>query len=99
MPENTDTPPAPENPQTSVGGRSVTACSRSDYPAWICYDCGVKYGRRNPGYATWHPDECGVCSKNDLCTEPRDFGHLREDWRFCPANAEQSRDDRKGLTP
>lgn len=51
-----------------------------DYPAWICYECGVKYGRP-PQLATWHDpdkddpnDRCGWCGTNDeWLTEPRDF--------------------------
>ena len=53
----------------------------SDYPAWVCADCGAKYGRRecNP-HATWHPDTCGICGERKPVTEPRDYGHLREGW-------------------
>lgn len=53
-----------------------------DYPAWICADCGKAHGRRPEGnrYATWHPDTCGVCGREGMVTEPRDYGHLREGW-------------------
>jgi len=49
------------------------------YPVWICYDCGVAHGRRplRDG-ATWHMDECDLCGKSAQCTEPRDFGHLKQ---------------------
>lgn len=46
-----------------------------DYPAWICHECGEKYGRQIKGHlATWHHDTCGWCGETDVpCTEPRDF--------------------------
>ena len=54
---------------------------RKPYPAWICLPCGQRHGRRIPGEATWHPDTCGVCGREDVpVTEPRDFGHLRPGW-------------------
>lgn len=53
----------------------------TDYPAWICYECGEKHGRRECGIATWHPDECGICGKFTNVTEPRDFGHLKDGWQ------------------
>ena len=49
---------------------------RKPYPAWVCSDCGEKYGRRIPTCATWHVGKCGVCDKETMVTEPRDFGHL-----------------------
>jgi len=46
------------------------------YPAWICGDCGERYGRRVPKLATWHIDECGWCHDPvATVTEPRDFGY------------------------
>jgi hypothetical protein len=53
-----------------------------DYPQWICLDCGVKYGKhKTTGYiATWHMERCGICNQLKPCTEPRDFGHLKEGW-------------------
>ena len=54
---------------------------KSDYPAWVCGDCGDKYGRRECGIATWHEDECGICGQTALVTEPRDFGHLNDGWQ------------------
>lgn len=50
------------------------------YPAWVCAKCGDKYGRKKPGVATWHYDDCGVCGKHTIVTEPRDFGHLKDGW-------------------
>lgn len=51
-------------------------------PTWVCYSCGKKHGRNpQPKHAsTWHEDQCGVCGRTMPCTEPRDFGYLRE-WR------------------
>jgi hypothetical protein len=52
----------------------------SVYPAWICHECGVRYGRRAPEFATWHEgDACGWCgSENVPVTEPRDFGYPKQ---------------------
>ena len=60
------------------------------YPAWVCSDCGTKLGKwsasgRYTGpkghCATMHYDTCDVCGKHDVpCTEPRDYGHLIDDW-------------------
>lgn len=53
------------------------------YPDWICDECGRLHGKRpegNPYGATWHYDECGICGNFTECTEPRDFGYLREGW-------------------
>lgn len=59
--------------------------SVEDYPDWICKNCGELYGKRptgNPYGATWHIDTCGICHKSDVeCTEPRDFGHLKPQWK------------------
>ena len=49
---------------------------RLDYPEWICHECGMKYGRREPGSATWHTGKCDVCGETKSVTQPRDFGHL-----------------------
>lgn len=51
-----------------------------EYPEWICSDCGAKHGKRECGIATWHEDTCGICGEVKQCTEPRDFGHLKEGW-------------------
>lgn len=53
---------------------------RKPYPAWICSDCGEKWGRRECGVSTWHPDTCSLCGKETMVTEPRDYGHLKEGW-------------------
>jgi hypothetical protein len=60
------------------------------YPAWVCNDCGVKYGAWYQGgsysgpknhCSTCHYDSCDVCGKNDVVvTEPRDYGHLVSGW-------------------
>ena len=52
----------------------------SEYPRWICWDCGIKKGHTAPGIATWHDGECGVCGRFLTVTEPRDFGHLKPGW-------------------
>lgn len=52
------------------------------YPSFICQDCGQRYGKRKtPGEATWNVFPCDICGTVDLCTEPRDFGHLIDGWR------------------
>lgn len=63
-------------------GFDATVCSSPrDYPAWICGDCGKRYGRRECGIATWHSGKCDVCKRTEAVTEPRDFGHLKDDWK------------------
>lgn len=47
-----------------------------EYPQWVCFPCGMKYGYRAPGVSTWHNNTCGVCGEHRQVTEPRDFGHL-----------------------
>lgn len=63
-----------------------------DYPAWVCFDCGHKYGRGAPdGHAcTVHRGVCGICKEQRDVTEPRDFGHLVKNWKRLvkAANAE-----------
>jgi len=51
-----------------------------EYPSWVCATCGLKYGNRPAGVSTWHIGECGICNGNHPVTEPRDFGHLKEEW-------------------
>lgn len=46
------------------------------YPAWICHECGVKYGKRIPDVATWSEGTCGICQCTKSVTEPRDYGHI-----------------------
>ena len=44
------------------------------YPAWICSDCGKKYGTVISGHCcTMHNDVCGWCGEWKACTEPRDY--------------------------
>lgn len=53
-----------------------------DYPAYICEDCGRKWGRRSPSDATtWHEGVCDLCGEERPVSEPRDFGYLREGWQ------------------
>jgi len=52
-----------------------------DYPAWVCVDCGRKWGRRRPTHEiTAHEGTCDVCGRKAIVTEPRDFGHLVKGW-------------------
>lgn len=51
------------------------------YPRWICMECGRKHGRRLPDLATWHQGKCDLCQQAARVTEPRDFGHLRTNWK------------------
>jgi hypothetical protein len=53
-----------------------------DYPAWICRDCGILHGKRPNAkqVSCYHKGKCGICSKETSVTEPRDFGHLKQDW-------------------
>lgn len=56
---------------------------KKPYPDWICQPCGQLHGKRpegNPYGATWHYDECGICGSFTECTEPRDYGHLKDEW-------------------
>lgn len=52
-----------------------------NYPEAICSDCGKKYGRKIPDLATFYPATCGVCKQEKICTEPRDYGHLKNGWQ------------------
>lgn len=47
----------------------------AEYPAWICTDCGRKFGRPRGSCATFHMgDPCGWCERDDVpVTEPRDY--------------------------
>jgi anaerobic ribonucleoside-triphosphate reductase len=52
-----------------------------EQPAWVCYDCGRKYGTiRGLSVSCWHRDTCGVCGLEKSVTEPRDFGYLLKGW-------------------
>ena len=53
------------------------------YPTWVCHQCGMKHGKAptDGKWATYHEDVCGVCGATASCTEPRDYGHLKESWR------------------
>lgn len=58
--------------------------TKAEYPQWVCFDCGRKHGRRAAGLCTMHQGTCGVCGKEDMVTEPRDFGHLKDGWENEP---------------
>jgi hypothetical protein len=52
----------------------------ANYPAWICADCGNRYGRTSitTHIATFHYGTCGWCKRKDVpVTEPRDYGYPR----------------------
>lgn len=51
-------------------------------PAWTCYDCGIKYGKRpmSNHAATYHEGRCEVCKEAKAVTEPRDYGYLNQKW-------------------
>lgn len=52
-----------------------------EYPVWVCTPCGQKYGRAAVGVATWHMGTCDVCGEKAGVTEPRDYGHLKDNWK------------------
>ena len=62
--------------------KTSTTITKDHQPGWVCKDCGNLYRMRKPQdrISTWHMDTCGVCGKEKNCTEPRDFGYLRQDW-------------------
>ncbi len=45
------------------------------YPAWVCTDCGTKYGKSMSTASTYHTGICGACGKEASVTEPRDYGY------------------------
>lgn len=52
--------------------------TENKYPAWICQDCGSKYGRWPKGHlGTFHiGSQCGWCGRTDVpVTEPRDYSY------------------------
>ena len=53
------------------------------YPQYICQSCGSVLGQEpDAPMATWHNGQCDVCHRREIAvTEPRDFGHLRTEWR------------------
>ena len=56
--------------------------SLGDYPDVICLDCGTKHGRGPVRtLSTTYPGVCGICGREATVTEPRDFGHLKPEWR------------------
>jgi len=64
-----------------AGNVRVQRLVRRPYPAWVCSMCGAKYGRRRIcAVSSWHSGTCGICGHEASVTEPRDFGHLQDDW-------------------
>jgi len=63
-------------------GDNLSPNEEVNQPAWVCAPCGERWGHptRRSMWSTWHPDTCGVCGEETSCTEPRDFGYLREGW-------------------
>lgn len=55
------------------------------YPDVVCFPCGQQYGRgrRAGALATAYEGTCGICGRQTVVTEPRDFGHLRQ-WPVTP---------------
>ena len=44
---------------------------------WVCFDCGIKNGHKEPpevDLCTWHMAVCDICGQYTSVTEPRDFG-------------------------
>lgn len=63
---------------TILGDKCSTCKESCDFaqPAWVCTDCGNKYGSHACGVATFHDDDCGICGEYKSVTEPRDFGYI-----------------------
>jgi hypothetical protein len=53
-----------------------------DYPYWLCFDCGKKYGRglSDDGVCAVHEGTCGLCGKAAPVMQTSDFGHLKPGW-------------------
>jgi len=47
---------------------------KPDYPDAICYDCGIKHGRKRARWSSWSMGVCGWCGQDTNVTEPRDYG-------------------------
>ena len=61
-------------------GRNITR--EEGYPNTVCSSCGAKFGNNpRPSFTTWYFGLCDICGCWDSVTQPRDFGHLRENWR------------------
>jgi hypothetical protein len=65
---------------TNVNERREVTLVNPPYPDWICRPCGLAYGRfpSQDRVSTYHTDTCGICGEETACTEPRDFGYLRQ---------------------
>lgn len=58
-----------------------------NYPSWICHECGMKHGNGKRSLITWNQGRCDICKRKTAVTEPRDYGHMKENMIW---------DDRKG---
>ena len=51
---------------------------------WICRECAFKHCNhkqvKEGHLVTWHAGKCDICEEEKILTEPRDFGHLKENW-------------------
>ena len=60
-------------------------------PGAVCRSCGEIWGVRWPRgtgcVSSMSPGTCGVCGKEALVTEARDFGHLRVGWQTAKREA------------
>jgi hypothetical protein len=72
--------PRPVDGETYRANYDAIFSKGKPYPDWVCRPCGWAYGRfpNQDRVSTWHQDTCGICGHHTACTEPRDFGHLRE---------------------
>lgn len=60
-------------------GRQKPATKSILNPDWVCYDCGMRLGRRQYGegqISTMHRGRCDICGKETEVTQPRDFGGI-----------------------
>lgn len=62
-------------------GNDMSKSQPNTWINWICQSCGEKYCN-GPQYSvsTWHMDTCDICGEETECTEPRDFGYLRNEF-------------------
>lgn len=52
-----------------------------EYPQWICYECGIKYGNKNikddsrRTMITFHENLCSWCDQMKSVCHPRAYGY------------------------